>query len=178
LLHAKRAIGTCSIALDIKKLKVARPKIQKIVSGGQTGADRAGLDWAIAQGLEHQGWCPAGRRAEDGEIPREYSLRETDSSNYLVRTRWNVRDSDGTVIFTLSDHLSGGSLATQRFASALGRPCLHVARDGRYDAVEVLLEFLEEFDVKILNIAGPRRSNEPDVGEFIWQVMDGLIGAE
>ena len=156
---------------------MARSKIFKIVSGGQTGADRAGLDWAIAQGLEHQGWCPAGRKAEDGPISGEYSLRETESSNYLVRTRWNVRDSDATVIFTIRDELSGGSLATQRFARTLGKPCLHIARKGRYKAVEVLREFLEEFEVGILNIAGPRSSNEPQIGEFIWEVLDEALGS-
>ena len=72
----------------------------KIVSGGQTGADRAALDWAIDHGTAHGGWCPRGRRAEDGAIPARYLLNETPSARYEERTEWNVRDSDGTVIPT------------------------------------------------------------------------------
>ncbi|MCB1984487.1 MAG: hypothetical protein KDF49_03580, partial [Nitrosomonas sp.] len=67
---------------------------KKIMSGGQTGADRAALDWAIAHNVSHGGWCPAGRRAEDGVIPSHYDLQETDSKEYKQRTKWNVRDSD------------------------------------------------------------------------------------
>ena len=153
---------------------MARSKIQKIVSGGQTGADRAALDWAIARGFEHEGWCPQGRKAEDGTISSEYSLRETGSGSYLVRTRWNVRDSDGTAIFTIKSQLTGGSLATQRFARTLGKPCLHISRDDRYDPVEALLDFIEEFEIDTLNVAGPRASNEPGIGEFVWEVLDGV----
>lgn len=147
----------------------------KIVSGGQTGADRAALDWAISRGMPHEGWCPAGRKAEDGAIPGEYSLRETSSGSYLVRTRWNVRDSDATVIFTIGAKLTGGSLATQRFARGLGKPCLHLSRAMPEEPVEVLADFLQENDVRVLNVAGPRASNEPDVGEFIWEVLDGVM---
>jgi Circularly permutated YpsA SLOG family len=84
----------------------------KIVSGGQTGADRAGLDWAIKNGIQHGGWCPKGRRAEDGPIDAKYQLQETPSSNYPQRTEWNVRDSDGTMIFSIGEYLTGGSLKT------------------------------------------------------------------
>ena len=131
------------------------------------------MDWAIARGIEHQGWCPAGRKAEDGPIPGEYSLRETDSGSYLVRTRWNVRDSDATMIFSMKAELSGGSLATQRFARTLGKPCLHLWRDFPDDPATALVEFIREFGVHVLNVAGPRASNEPGVGEFIWEVLDG-----
>ncbi len=73
----------------------------KIISGGQTGADRAALDWAIRNGIPHGGWCPKGRKAEDGPIEAKYQLQETPSSKYLQRTDWNARDSDGTVIFSV-----------------------------------------------------------------------------
>ncbi len=63
----------------------------KIVSGGQTGADRAALDFAIAHGIPQGGWCPKGRKAEDGPIPDRYQLKETPSDNYAQRTEWNVR---------------------------------------------------------------------------------------
>ena len=87
--------------------------IRKIISGGQTGVDRAALDWAMKYGIQHGGWCPAGRRAEDGAIPERYSLQETPARQYQQRTRWNVRDSDATLIISLSTELTAGSLATE-----------------------------------------------------------------
>ena len=85
---------------------------EKIVSGGQTGADRAALDWSIKNGIPHGGWCPKGRKAEDGPIDGKYQLKETPSSNYPQRTEWNVRDSDGTVVFSVKAVLTGGSKRT------------------------------------------------------------------
>jgi putative molybdenum carrier protein len=79
----------------------------KIVSGGQTGADRAALDWALARGVPCGGWCPKGRKAEDGPIDLKYPLKETPSSSYLQRTEWNVRDSDATVVFSIEPTLTG-----------------------------------------------------------------------
>ena len=75
--------------------------IEKIISGGQTGADCAALDFAIEHGIPHGGWCPGGRLAEDGPIDARYQLKETPSANYTQRTEWNVRDSDGTVVFSI-----------------------------------------------------------------------------
>src|SRR5215469_17702424 len=84
-----------------------------IISGGQTGADRAVLDWAIDRGIPHGGWCPRGRRAEDAPLESRYGLKETPSEDYAQRTKWNVRDSDGTVIFSLKPQLIGGSELTR-----------------------------------------------------------------
>ena len=83
--------------------------IQKIISGGQTGADRMALDWAISHEISHGGWCPKGRKAEDGPLGSKYLLKETPTSDYPQRTEWNVRDWDGTVIFSLARALTGGS---------------------------------------------------------------------
>jgi hypothetical protein len=83
--------------------------LQRIVSGGQAGVDRAALDWAIARGIPHGGWCPAGRIAEDGMIPERYQLRETASPGYRERTRRNVEDSDGTLILNLGELDAGRS---------------------------------------------------------------------
>ena len=149
--------------------------IEKIVSGGQTGADRAGLDWALANGVPHEGWCPRGRRAEDGEIAPSYRLRETPERNYLVRTEWNVRDSDATAIFSLAANLGGGSLATLRFAERLGRPCLHLSRSASEDPAAQLREFVEEHRVRALNIAGPRASGAPEIAEFVMEVLDAAF---
>jgi len=97
-----------------------------IVSGGQTSADRAALDWALAHNLPSGGWCPKGRKAEDGPIDPKYPLKETPSSSYLQRTEWNVRDSDATVLFSIQPTSSGGSKRTMEFARAHKKPNLHL----------------------------------------------------
>ena len=148
----------------------------KIVSGGQTGADRAALDWAMANSIPHGGWCPQGRLAEDGKIDMQYNLRETPKMDYLQRTEWNVRDSDATVIISLEPQLTGGSLATAELASGLGKPCLHLS--GLQDASEnagQLADFLRRHEVRVLNVAGPRASGEPQVGAFIQPIFDELL---
>jgi Circularly permutated YpsA SLOG family len=102
----------------------------KIVSGGQTGADRAALDWAMAHNVPCGGWCPKRRKAEDGPIDPKYPLKETPSASYLQRTEWNVRDSDATVLFSIEPALTGGSLKTVDFARKHKKPNLHLcARD-------------------------------------------------
>lgn len=149
--------------------------IERIVSGGQTGADRAGLDWSLEQGVPHEGWCPAGRRAEDGPIGTSYRLQETPGEAYEVRTKWNVRDSDATVIFSMNAVLTGGSLATRRFAARLGKPWLHLWRGMAGVPDEILREFVQRHEVKVLNVAGPRASSEPEVGEFVKEVLSAAF---
>jgi hypothetical protein len=152
----------------------ARAFPREIWSGGQTGADRAALDWAIARGIPHGGWCPRGRRAEDGRLPARYRLRETPGFEYAQRTIWNVRDSDGTVIFSLAAELTGGSQFTAEAAREWGRPCLHLpARLGEEEAVRRLRRFLETHRLQRLNVAGPRASNEPLVGAWVQKVLSG-----
>ena len=90
----------------------------KIVSGGQTGADQAGPDWALAHNVGCGGWCPKGRKAEDGPINPEYPLKETPSDSHIQRTEWNVRDSDATILFSIEPTLTGGSLLTMEFAGS------------------------------------------------------------
>jgi hypothetical protein len=152
--------------------------IEKIVSGGQSGADRAALDWAIANEMPHGGWCPHGRRAEDGRIADSYQLEETPGDGYRVRTKWNVRDSDATAIFSMAGELTGGSLLTLGLARQLNRPFLHLSRDKSRDPSGELLAFIEESGVSILNIAGPRESNEPDVAGFVTAVLDTALGGK
>jgi hypothetical protein len=101
----------------------------KIISGGQTGADRAALDFAIEQGIPHGGWCPRGLKSETGRIDACYPLQETPSSGYVQRTEWNIRDSDGTVVFSIAGTLSGGSRKTVFLAHKLGMPVLRLSRD-------------------------------------------------
>lgn len=151
--------------------------IEKIVSGGQTGADRAALDFALQKGLPHGGWCPAGRRSEDGRIAEVYQLKETPSPDYIERTEWNVRDTDGTVIFSLAAGLQGGSLATADLAIQLARPWLHLsaARRNPEEAGRVLNDFIEEHRIRVLNVAGPRASNEPRVGGYVRAVLEAAL---
>lgn len=150
------------------------PIPQTIVSGGQTGADRAALDWALSHGIPTGGWCPADRLAEDGRIPDRYPLKETNSTAYIVRTEWNVRDSDATLLFSLADSLSGGSAETLAFCQQMNRPFLHLsqARDLPASAAEKLSRFLSEHRPATLNIAGPRASEEPEIGGYVEQVLE------
>jgi hypothetical protein len=100
--------------------------IERVVSGGQTGADRAALDWALARGVPHGGWCPVGRITEDGTIPPRYQLTEMpDGGGYRQRTRANVRDADATLILSIAPELTGGSRQTMIFARQLAKPWLH-----------------------------------------------------
>lgn len=156
-----------------------RPHIERIISGGQTGADRATLDWAVSVGIPHGGWCPKGRKAEDGPIDARYQLQESTSPSYLQRTEWNVRDSDGTVILTVASILTGGSKRTAEFADKLRRPWIHLHEAlGLDECASRLKAFIQERQVKALNIAGTRRSKEPNVGKFVAEVLTRSVSAE
>ncbi len=144
----------------------------KIVSGGQTGVDRAALDWAIAHGVRHGGWCPKGRRAEDGIIPRRYRLKQTRSPAYNVRTRWNVRESDGTLIVSANHLIVGGTKLAAEFAESLKKPLLHLAMTtGARRAARQLDRFITQHRIHVLNIAGPRDSDEPGIQKFVQDVF-------
>jgi hypothetical protein len=150
-------------------------EISKIVSGGQTGADRAGLDVALMFNFPHGGWCPKGRRSEDGPIGGQYQLTESPALNYLQRTEWNARDSDGTLIFTLSAELSGGSLRTKSFARKHKKPCLHISRAGDYQPEVKVQQFVKAHGIKVLNIAGSRESKEPGVHDWTLRVLSDAL---
>ena len=149
------------------------------MSGGQTGADRAALDWAIAHSVPHGGWCPKNRTAEDGRIEDRYQLEETPTFRYEQRTEWNSRDSDASVIFSLAPKLTGGSRLTAEMAQKHGKPWLHLSHAALGGdiarAAELLRAFLAEHGVKTLNIAGPRFSNEPEVDAFVHAVLDAAF---
>ena len=146
--------------------------IEKIISGAQSGADRAGLDFAIEHHVPHGGWCPQGRKAEDGPIDPRYNLQETPSSNYLQRTEWNVRDSDGTVVFSIAPILTGGSQKTIELAHKHHKPVIHIAKKGGSGLpAQALLRFILVHNIKVLNVAGPRASKEPDVYGFVKDVF-------
>jgi len=135
--------------------------LQKIVSGGQTGVDRAALDVAQALGIPSGGWCPLGRRAEDGAIAALYPLRETPTDDYECRTEWNVRDSDGTLILAYGA-LTGGTALTARLARQYDRP-LWVVDLAAPAAFSQIRQWLQKHDIQTLNVAGPRESNHPGI---------------
>ena len=141
--------------------------IAKIVSGGQTGADRAAFDWAIVNHIPHSGWCPRGRPAEDGAIPDFYRVQETVSTEYVVRTERNVSESDGTVIFTIGKALTGGSKDTAAIATRLKKPWMHISKADSINPPEELRLFIKAHQVKILNVAGTRASKEPLIADFV-----------
>ena len=148
-------------------------RLRKIVSGGQTGVDRAALDAGLNHDVPVGGRCPRGRRAEDGVIPDRYPLKETPSDAYEQRTAWNVRDSDGTLIIT-SGGLEGGTALTMTEAKRQGRPVLHVRTT---DAVPIpmIRAWGEDHDIRVLNVAGPRASEAEGIYEKARRILDALL---
>jgi hypothetical protein len=147
--------------------------MRKVLSGGQTGVDRAALDVALRLGLPCGGFCPRGRRAEDGPIDERYPLVETPSDDYAERTEWNVRDSDGTLVLARGNP-SGGTALTIEIARRLGRPCHVVDLTGDPDPAPAAL-WLAEARIEVLNVAGPRESQRPGIGEEARAFLERLF---
>jgi hypothetical protein len=149
--------------------------VLRIISGGQTGVDRAALDVALDLGLECGGWCPRGRRAEDGAVPPRYPLEETPERSYRVRTERNVLGSDATLILVRAP-LSGGTALTAGLARRHRRPLLLVDLD-RGPAPHRVREWLRCEAIRLLNVAGPRESERPGIGskarEYLLAVLAG-----
>jgi len=137
-------------------------RLERVVSGGQTGVDRAALDAALELGIPCGGWCPRGRKAEDGRIPECYPLKETPAARYAERTEWNVRDSDGTLIVTAGPP-AGGTALTIACAERLGKPCLVVKLGPEAADGVSAIGWLREHRIRTLNIAGPRESQQPGI---------------
>lgn len=148
-----------------------------LVSGGQTGVDRAALDWAIRHGIAHDGWCPKGRLAVDGPLDAQYRLRETESAGYRQRTKLNVRDSDATLVLNLGA-LDGGTLQTVKFALAMRRPHLVVALDACTDAEAAaqVAAWFREGGFARLNVAGPREEKRGGVYARTMGVLEAWRG--
>ena len=150
--------------------------LKKIISGAQTGADRGGLDFAIKIGLDHGGWCPKGRHAEDGTIPRCYNVQETQDSGYNQRTSFNVRDSDGTVIFGMTgEPETPGSKLTVTLCQRYQKPCLYLSPHSS-DPGRELWDFIIIHSIETLNVAGSRASKAPEIAQFVHKVLvDALL---
>ena len=147
----------------------------QIVSGGQTGVDQGALDAAIALGIKHGGWCPAGRLSETGPIPDHYTLQEHSSAHYPARTEQNVIDSDATLIL-YRNTLSGGTALTQRLCRRIGKPFLSVAIDHPTNAREQIVSWLGLTRPIVLNVAGPRESNAVGIHEQTRAIMTAVLG--
>jgi hypothetical protein len=145
----------------------------KIISGGQTGVDRAALDAAMATGLTVGGWCPKKRKSEDGTIPEVYPLTETPGSSYPVRTAWNVRDADGTLILWRGEASRGTSLTIAK-ARQLKKP-LHLLDLTLPRAPAVVADWIREHSIQVLNVAGPRESESPGIYEAARKVMREIL---
>ena len=138
--------------------------------------DRAALDFAIRHGYAHGGWCPRGRLAEDGVIPPIYQLRETDSADYDERTEKNVLDSDATLIVAREKELSGGTAFTKSCAEQHGRPLLVVCEgDGVSKSAAALSKFLKQYNIRKLNVAGPRESQAAEIGKFVRELLEAVL---
>jgi hypothetical protein len=150
--------------------------LQKIISGGQTGVDRAALDTAIALGIAHGGWIPKGRKTETGRLPTKYQLKEMPTDSYQKRTEQNVMDSDGTLIIS-HGQLTGGSEYTRKMAEKYGKPWMHVDanRTSIEAAVQVIRAWIRGSGIKILNVAGPRASRDPKIYTTVKKLLRAVL---
>lgn len=148
----------------------------RIISGGQTGVDRAALDVALSLGLACGGFCPRGRLAEDGRIPDHYPLTELPSRSYAARTRANVQAADATLILAPMP-LQGGTRLTFDSCAELGRPCLVVdPRDAT--GLSRAQQWLEEVRPRVLNVAGPRESQVPGISQLAFTFLHRLLAQQ
>ena len=146
--------------------------IKKIISGGQTGVDRAALDIAIELNIPHGGWIPKGRKTEDGILPDKYQLKEMPTTSYPKRTEKNILDSDGTLIIC-HGKLTGGSALTRKMAKKHGRPWVHVDMDvfSVPDAARTIKSWIDQNNVRILNVAGSRASKDPEIYKTTVEIL-------
>ena len=156
--------------------------ISRIVTGGQTGVDRAALDVAMARSIPYGGWCPAGGWAEDLPEPpglraRYRELVETPERRPAQRTEWNVRDSDATLILLAAPGIgcSSGTVFTQEQARHYCKPAL-ILHLGRYESLDDAADWLDNFEADLaLNVAGPRETESPGIYEAARLFLHELI---
>ncbi|MCP3873235.1 MAG: hypothetical protein GY699_08800 [Desulfobacteraceae bacterium] len=149
--------------------------IKKIISGGQTGADIAGIDAAISCNIPYGGWLPKGRKAENGIVPEKYTdFQVMTRGGYPKRTEQNIIDSDGTIIFTYGK-LAGGSSLTKKFAVKNNRPWLHIDLDAEENPVTKIKNWIVDWDIKIVNIAGKSASKAPTIYNQVKAIIEQVL---
>lgn len=141
----------------------------KVISGGQTGVDRAALDVALTLGIPCGGWCPKGRKAEDGPIPDRYPLQETESASYPVRTELNVREADGTLILTYGK-LAGGTSLTAGLARKYKKPYIVIDLQ-KGEPAEWVRDWIKKRQIHIMNVAGPREIKNPGIHKLAFDFL-------
>jgi hypothetical protein len=153
-------------------------KALKIISGGQTGVDRAALDVALRHGIECGGWCPVGRLDEFGKIPDHYPIQELQGGGFTERTLQNVKDSDGTVVIYPVE-LHGGTEQTVRFCLELKRPheLINASKISAQGAAKLINDFVAKNKIGILNVAGPRESEWPEGYDYASRSLDIFLTA-
>jgi hypothetical protein len=149
--------------------------IRKIISGGQTGADRAALDFAIRHKIPHGGWVPKGRKAEDGKLPHKYRLIETATSESAERTEKNVLDSDGTLIIS-HGILTGGSALTAELAKLYRKPWIHIDLKiiSYPKAAGMIREWIRHNGINVMNVAGTRASKDPEIYRAATELLEAV----
>jgi hypothetical protein len=154
------------------------PKAVKIISGGQTGVDRAALDVALKHGIESGGWCPTGRLDEFGRIPDRYPVKELESGGFAERTLQNVKDSDGTVI-VYSGKLSGGTEQTVRFCVEQQRPfkLIDSSNVSTEKAAQLIADFVRANTIDVLNVAGPRQSEWAKGYDYVTSILEAFVNS-
>jgi hypothetical protein len=143
----------------------------KIISGGQTGVDRAALDSAMHVGMSHGGWCPAGRKAEDGIIHEKYELSETEINQYVVRTELNVLDSDATLICVWNNVLGKGTKKTLEYCQKHQKPCF-ICEINDENATSHILKWIRRDQIHVLNVAGNRESESSGIYLKCRKILD------
>jgi hypothetical protein len=149
--------------------------IRKIISGGQTGADRAALDFAIKHKISYGGWVPKGRKAEDGTIPYEYRLQEMPTGKYSKRTEKNILDSDGTLIVS-HGILTGGSALAEELAKLYRKPWIHIDLEAipYPKAASMIREWIRHNGIKVMNVAGARASKDPMIYKAVTELLEAV----
>jgi Circularly permutated YpsA SLOG family len=150
--------------------------ICKIISGGQTGVDRAALDAALKHGIDCGGWCPTGRLDEFGRIPQRYPVQELQHGGFDERTIQNVKDSDGTLIIYCR-RLHGGTQFTVEWCGQLRRPHRPIDASTTLpeDAAQFLSDFVQTRNIKVLNVAGPRESEWPEGYDYAFRALNVFL---
>lgn len=161
--------------------------LKKIISGGQTGVDKAALDAAISLDFDYGGYCPKGRFNELGEIPLQYSklievegFFKTQQDNYDTRTRQNIIHSDGTLILLPSieafSRIQDGTRLTQQAVIEQNKPFLCIDLTATEESnLSKCLAWIEENNIEILNVAGPRESSHPTIGQQSFHLLHALL---